>query len=105
MGLCLVNNELDCWMRVFRFANVEDARRKYIVSRVLAMFVRLIRIHTLSDEGLCCRKHITALHIPTERTSVYNVSNGVVWVSLDDIVTAPTMKRKEAYSFLQTDIL
>jgi hypothetical protein len=62
-------------MRVPGFANVENARREHSVSRVLAVFVRLLRTHALVDEGLCCRKHIVASHVSVERPSADKISN------------------------------
>jgi hypothetical protein len=77
MGFCLADLEFDCWTHTFELANVDDTPWKDGVSRVLAMFVRSPRIHTVFDERLRCRKHIVALHISMERSAGYNGSNGV----------------------------
>jgi hypothetical protein len=57
------------------------------------MLVRLLKTHTLVDEGLCCRKHIATLHISVERPSADNISDGVAWVRLGAIVTSSMTKR------------
>lgn len=51
------------------------------------MFVRLLGIDALFNEGPCRRKHISALNISAERPSIYNVSNRVACNPSDAVVT------------------
>ncbi len=77
MGFCLVDLEYDGRISVPRFAKIENALRKHSVSRVLAMFVRFARVHTLLNKRFCCHKYNVALHVSLERSSEYSGRNRI----------------------------